>query len=130
MVYERSVTTKDPVFDSMSYKTAIPDFHDPNTSVLDAVRSALVIAKVTDKSICGNDSLHPEVTIQLLHECSHNIKVRSIAPRLSLLDPFDGLEVCRPNEHLEQDMSTRYVRVNSITSVSPKWKTDLETFVD
>ncbi|KAH0635964.1 hypothetical protein KY285_035646 [Solanum tuberosum] len=64
LVHEPVVMTKDPVFDAMSYKTASPDFHDPNASVLDVVQSSLVIAKVTDKSICGNDSLHLEATIQ------------------------------------------------------------------
>ncbi|KAH0658396.1 hypothetical protein KY289_027144 [Solanum tuberosum] len=104
--------TKDPVFDAMSYKTTSPYFqYDPNASVLDAVQSALVITKVTDKSICGNDSLHPEATIQVLHECSHNIKLRSIAPRVSLLVPFDGPAVVRSNEHLEQDMSTRQASI-------------------
>ncbi|KAG5629805.1 hypothetical protein H5410_001522 [Solanum commersonii] len=96
--------------------------------------SALVVAKVSDKSICGNDNLPPEVTIQMtLDESSLNIKlgeIKSIAPRVSLLVPFDGQEVVRPNEHLERDMSMRYVDVNSLASGSPKWKNDLESFED
>lgn len=116
--------TKDPVFTEASYITASPNFH--------VEHSALVVAKVSDTSICGNVSLQPEVTIQMLDESLHSIKfgeIRSIAPRVSLLVPFDGPEVVRPNEHLEQDMST-YVDVTSLASGSPKWKTNLETLED
>ncbi|KAK4740176.1 hypothetical protein R3W88_003873 [Solanum pinnatisectum] len=133
IVDEPSVVTKDSVFAEMSYTTMSPNFHDPNASVHDEEHSALVGSKVSDTSICGNDRMQPEVTIQVLDESFHDIKfreVRSIAPRVSLLVLFDGPEIVRPNEHLEQDISTRYVGVNSIASDSPKWKTDLETFVD
>uniref|UniRef100_M1ATP0 R2 late blight resistance protein n=1 Tax=Solanum tuberosum TaxID=4113 RepID=M1ATP0_SOLTU len=81
-------------------------------------------------SACNAESSQAD---QVLDESSHGIKlneVRSIAPRVSLLVPFDGPEVVRPNEHLERDMSMRYVDVNSLASGSPKLKTDSETFVD
>ncbi|MCD7468460.1 triosephosphate isomerase [Datura stramonium] len=52
----------------------------------------------------------------------------SIATQVSLLVPIVGREAVMPNEHLEQDMPTRYVVTNSVSSGFPKWKTDLETF--
>ncbi|KAH0744077.1 hypothetical protein KY290_032070 [Solanum tuberosum] len=81
-------------------------------------------------SACNAESSQAD---QVLDESSHGIKlneVRSIAPRVSLLVPFNGPEVVRPNEHLERDMSMRYADVNSLASGSPKLKTDSETFVD
>ncbi|WMV07896.1 hypothetical protein MTR67_001281 [Solanum verrucosum] len=67
-VQEPSVVTKDLVFTEISCTTASPNFHDPNANVHDKHWSALVVAKVFDKSICGNDNLPPEVTIQVLDE--------------------------------------------------------------
>ncbi|KAH0753930.1 hypothetical protein KY290_024200 [Solanum tuberosum] len=133
LVHEPSVVTKVPEFAEISYSTACPSIHDPNASFHDEEPSALVGLKVSDTSIRRNDSLQPEVTIQVLDEISHGIKlkeVRSIAPRVSLLVSFDGPEVVRPNEHLERDMSMRYADVNSLASGSPKLKTDSETFVN
>ncbi|WMV30962.1 hypothetical protein MTR67_024347 [Solanum verrucosum] len=66
--------------------------------------------KVSYTSICENDSLQPEITIQVLDDIKFG-EVRSIAPRLSLLVPFDGPQVVRPNERLEQDMSTRGITI-------------------
>ncbi|WMV43192.1 hypothetical protein MTR67_036577 [Solanum verrucosum] len=132
LVHEPSVVTKVPEFAEISYTTPFPTIHDPNASFHDEEPSALVGLKVSDTSI-RSDSLQPEVTIQVLDESSHGIKlkeVRSIAPRVSLLVPFDGPEVVRPNEHLERDMSMRYADVNSLASGSPKLKTDSETFVN
>uniref|UniRef100_M1CQU0 Uncharacterized protein n=2 Tax=Solanum tuberosum TaxID=4113 RepID=M1CQU0_SOLTU len=133
LVEEPSVVSIDLVFAEISCKTASRNFHDPNASVHDEHQSARVVSKVSDTSICGNDNLPPEVTIQMLDKSPHNIKlgeIKSIAPRVSLLVPFDGPEVVRPNEHLVRDMSMRYVDVNSLASGSPKWKTDLESFDD
>ncbi|KAH0773786.1 hypothetical protein KY290_010923 [Solanum tuberosum] len=73
LVHEPSVVTKDPVFAEISCKTASSNFDDCNASVHEEQQSALVVAKVSDTSICGNDNLPPEVTIQVLDESSHNI---------------------------------------------------------
>lgn len=62
------------MFAKMSYTTASPNFHDPNASVHDEEHSARVVAKVSDTSIWGNDSLQHEVTIQVLDESSHSTK--------------------------------------------------------
>jgi len=69
----------------------------------------------------------------VLDESSHNIKfgeIRSIASQVSLLFTFEAPEVVRPNEHLERDVSTRYVTVNPLTSGFAIWKIDLESFED
>jgi len=121
------------VFVEMSYTTMNPNLHDPNASVHDEEHSAFVVTAASDTSICRNANLQPEVTIQVLNESSHNIKfgeIRSIASQVSLLITFEAPEVVRPNEHLERDVSTRYVNVNSLASGSPIWKTDLESFED
>ncbi|WMV14900.1 hypothetical protein MTR67_008285, partial [Solanum verrucosum] len=54
--------------------------------------------------------------------------VYPIATWVSLLIPLVGREDMMSNEHLEQDMVTRYVVINSLGSDPPKWKTDLGTF--
>ncbi|KAH0695595.1 hypothetical protein KY284_015649 [Solanum tuberosum] len=54
--------------------------------------------------------------------------VYPIATWVSLLIPLAGREDMMSNEHLEQDMATRYVVTNSLGSGPPKWKFDLGTF--
>ncbi|KAH0635805.1 hypothetical protein KY289_035720 [Solanum tuberosum] len=133
LVQKPSVVTKDTVFVEMSYTTVSPNLHDPNASVHDEECSAFVVTTASDTSIYRNANLQPEVTIQVLNESSHNIKfgeIRSIASQVSLLITFEAPEVIRPNEHLERDVSTRYVNVNSLANGSPIWKTDLESFKD
>ncbi|KAH0706371.1 hypothetical protein KY285_010872 [Solanum tuberosum] len=63
LVHEPSVVTKDPVFAEISCTTASSNFDDRNASVHEEQQSVLVVAKVSDTSICGNDNLPPEVTI-------------------------------------------------------------------
>ncbi|KAH0641007.1 hypothetical protein KY290_036186 [Solanum tuberosum] len=133
LVQKPSVVTKDTVFVEMSYTTVSPNLHDPNASVHDEECSAFVVTTASDTSIYRNANLQPEVTIKVLNESSHNIKfgeIRSIASQVSLLITFEAPEVIRPNEHLERDVSTRYVNVNSLANGSPIWKTDLESFKD
>ncbi|KAH0689456.1 hypothetical protein KY289_016814 [Solanum tuberosum] len=133
LVQKPSVVTKDTVFVEMSYTTMNPNLHDHNACVYDEEHSAFVVTAASDTSICRNANLQPEVTIQVLNESSHNIKfgeIRSIASQVSLLITFEAPEVVRSNEHLERDVSTRYVNVNSLVSGSPIWKTDLESFED
>ncbi|KAG5616253.1 hypothetical protein H5410_016077 [Solanum commersonii] len=128
LVQKSSVVAKDTVFVEMSYTTMNPNLHDPNASVHDEEHSAFVITAASDTSICRNAN-EPQV----LDESSHNIKfgeIRSIASQVSLLITFEAPEVVRSNEHLERDVSTRYVNVNSLASGSPIWKTDLESFED
>ncbi|KAG5630963.1 hypothetical protein H5410_002680, partial [Solanum commersonii] len=54
--------------------------------------------------------------------------VYPITTWVSLLIPLVGREDMMLNEHLEQDMATRYVVINSLGNDPPKWKTDLGTF--
>ncbi|KAH0640321.1 hypothetical protein KY285_036907 [Solanum tuberosum] len=54
--------------------------------------------------------------------------VYPITTWVSLLIPLVGREDMMSNEHLEQDMATRYVVTNSLGSGPSKWKTDLGTF--
>ncbi|KAH0709545.1 hypothetical protein KY284_010972 [Solanum tuberosum] len=63
LVHEPSVVTKDLVFAEISCTTASSNFDDRNASVHEEQQSVLVVAKVSDTSICGNDNLPPEVTI-------------------------------------------------------------------
>ncbi|KAG5585070.1 hypothetical protein H5410_045504 [Solanum commersonii] len=117
----------------MSYTTVSPNLHDPNASVHDEECSAFVVTTASDTSIYRNANLQPEVTIQVLNESSHNIKfgeIRSIASQVTLLGTFEAPEVVRRNEHLEREVSTRYVNVNSLANGSLIWKTDLDSFED
>lgn len=123
-----SMVTKDPMFTEMSNTIVKPNFHDPNANVHDEENSALVGLKVSGTSIHGNDSLHPGVTIQELDQRSHNIKfweIRSTTSQVTLLITFEAPEVVKSNEHLEWDVTTRYVNVNSLSSGSLRWKPDL-----
>ncbi|WMV59087.1 hypothetical protein MTR67_052472, partial [Solanum verrucosum] len=84
--YEIQSWKEDHVFDKLpeKYHTvdawdltngASSNFDDRNASVHEEQQSALVVDKVSDTSICGNDNLPLEVTIQVLDESSHNIKL-------------------------------------------------------